>query len=54
MLTISRSENQSIKIGDNITIYVTRAGNNEVKLMIDAPREIPVMRDNAKLRRPKP
>lgn len=44
MLVISRKAAESILIGDNIEIIVSEVGNDKVKLCINAPREIPIMR----------
>ncbi|MFT6916623.1 MAG: carbon storage regulator CsrA [Motiliproteus sp.] len=52
MLQIVRQDNEAIKIGDNITIYVTRTRSHEVRLSIDAPREIYITCDGVKLRNP--
>lgn len=44
MLVLTRREGQSIKIGDNITITVV-AGST-VRIGIDAPRDVKVVRDD--------
>jgi len=48
MLILKRNLDQSITIGSNITIMVTDIGPTWVKLGITAPREVPVLRDDAK------
>ncbi len=53
MLTLTRREQETITIGDNITIYVTQTSQNKVKLSIEAPKEIQILRGNTKCRRPK-
>jgi len=44
MLVLSRKINQSIIIGDNIRIVVVAVDRDQVKLGIEAPREISVHR----------
>lgn len=44
MLILQRKKEQSLKIGDNITIRITDIGNDWVKLAIDAPRDVPIVR----------
>ena len=44
MLVISRKAAESIVIGDNIEIVVTEIGAERVKIGIQAPKGIPVVR----------
>lgn len=44
MLVLSRKVNQSIMVGDNVRIVVVSVDRDQVKLGIEAPREIPVHR----------
>lgn len=44
MLVLSRQRDESIIIGDNIVITVVDVRGDKVRLGIDAPKEIPVHR----------
>ncbi len=44
MLVLTRRIGQSLIIGDNIEIKITEISGKQVKLAINAPREIPVYR----------
>jgi len=44
MLVLSRKINQSIMIGDNIRIVVVAVDRDQVKLGIEAPRDVSVHR----------
>lgn len=50
-LRLRRREHQSIIIGDNITVTIEYAENGEVELDIQAPREIPVDRQEVRERK---
>ena len=43
-LNLSRRQGEKIKIGEDITITITRIANRNANLSIDAPREIRVER----------
>ena len=47
MLILTRKEGQSIKIGDNIVITIGAFGRDQVKIAIEAPRDVPILRDDA-------
>ena len=44
MLVLTRKLQETIRIGDEITIYVLRVKGNTVRLGIDAPRRVRVIR----------
>lgn len=44
MLVLSRKKNESIVIGDGITIVVVEIREDKVRLGIEAPKEVPVHR----------
>lgn len=44
MLVLSRKQNESIVINDDITIVVVQIRGDKVRLGIEAPKEVPVHR----------
>ncbi len=44
MLVLSRKRGESIHIGDNIIITITELSDNRVRLGIDAPRDLIILR----------
>ena len=44
MLVLSRKTNESIVIDGNVTVSVLRVDHDNVRIGIDAPLEIPVLR----------
>ncbi len=48
MLVLSRKKNESLIIGD-IIITILQTGPANVRIGIDAPEDVPIMRDNIKM-----
>ena len=44
MLVLSRKTNESIVIGNNITVQILKIKGNTIRLGITAPRDVPVRR----------
>ena len=44
MLVLSRKPKESIIINGNVTVSVLRVDNDNVRIGIEAPMEVPVMR----------
>ena len=44
MLVLSRKQGESIRINDNITINVVSVGPGRVKIAIDAPQDVTILR----------
>ena len=53
MLVLTRKENESLQIGD-IKITIVRIGPHSVRVGIDAPREMNVVRSELQPLSPKP
>lgn len=45
MLVLSRKPGERVLIGDNIAVTVVRIGPNNVRLGIDAPRDMDIVRE---------
>jgi carbon storage regulator len=45
MLVLSRKENERIKLGDSITVTVVRVTGDKVRLGIEAPANVLVLRE---------
>ncbi len=45
MLVLSRKSGERIHIGENITVTIVRIGPNNVRLGIDAPRDLNIVRE---------
>lgn len=48
MLRLTLELEESLKIGDDVHVVVVGFGENRVKLMVDAPKEVRIERENAK------
>ena len=44
MLVVSRKQGESIEIGDNIKVVLMRMGGGRVRLGIEAPADVPILR----------
>lgn len=44
MLVLTRKLNETIVIGDEVTVKLAAIGNNRVKLMIEAPKGLKILR----------
>ena len=45
MLVLSRKTGERIRIGDNVTVTIVRIGPNNVRLGIEAPRDLNIVRE---------
>lgn len=45
MLVLSRKLNERLYIGDNIVITVVDIDRNKIRLGIQAPKDVPIMRE---------
>jgi carbon storage regulator len=45
MLVLSRRESERIRLGDSIVVTVVRLGRDKVRLGIEAPSDVLVLRD---------
>ena len=52
MLVLSRKESQRIKLGDSIVVTVVRLSGDTVRLGIEAPTDLLVLRAELEQRRP--
>ena len=54
MLVLSRKETQRIRVGDSIVVTVVRLSGDKVRLGIEAPPEVVVLRDELSPRQSAP
>lgn len=52
-LVITRHPGESFTIGDDITITVLAGSHNNVRLSVEAPLDLAIIRDNAIKKQPK-
>jgi len=50
MLVLSRKESERIKLGDSIVVTVVRVSGDKVRLGIDAPADMLVLREELQAR----
>ena len=48
MLVLTRKENEKIRIGDNIVLTVVRTTGDRVRIGIEAPPDISILRNELK------
>lgn len=48
MLVLSRRHGERLLIGDNVVITIVRINGNNVKIGVDAPRSVRVIREELK------
>jgi len=54
MLVLSRRESQRIRLGDSIVITIVKISGDKVRVGIDAPTNVLVLRDELEPRQPAP
>jgi carbon storage regulator len=52
MLVLSRKESQRIRLGDSIVITIVKISGDKVRVGIDAPANVLVLRDELEARAP--
>ena len=45
MLVLSRKAGETVHIGHDVSVTIVKVNGRQVKLKIDAPRDIPILRD---------
>lgn len=54
MLVLTRKQKETIKIGDSITVTILRVQGHAVRIGIDAPRDVRVVRGELAASKPSP
>ena len=54
MLVLTRRVDETITIGPNITIMLVAIQGDQVRIGIKAPKNVPIVRHNAKIKTRKP
>ncbi len=54
MLVLSRKTHQRIRLGDSIVVTVIDVGGDRVRLGIEAPRDVPILREELQRAQPEP
>tara|TARA_B100000676_G_scaffold198600_1_gene195171 strand:- start:18 stop:227 length:210 start_codon:yes stop_codon:yes gene_type:complete len=49
MLVLSRKETERIRVGDSITVTIIRVSGDKVRVGIEAPADLKVLRDELEL-----
>jgi carbon storage regulator len=52
MLVLSRKESQRIRLGDSIVITIVKISGDKVRVGVDAPANVLVLRDELEVRDP--
>jgi carbon storage regulator len=52
MLVLSRKESQRIRLGDSIVITIVKISGDKVRVGVDAPADVLVLRDELEVRDP--
>ena len=52
MLVLSRKESQRIRLGDSIVVTIVKISGDKVRIGIEAPNDVLVLRDELEVRGP--
>lgn len=53
MLILTRNAGERITIGDDVTVTVVSIRGPQVQIGIEAPKDVAILRDDAKVRQPR-